>query len=76
MNNLIEMFKKFSGNLNPQQLVMNMMKQNSNPVISNLIEMANKGDTKGVENFARNYFKEHGQDFDKEFSNFMSNFKK
>lgn len=47
----------------------------SNPVMGNLIDMANKGDTKGLENFARNLFKEKGRDFDKEFSEFMHNFK-
>lgn len=47
----------------------------SNPVMGNLIDMANKGDTKGLENFARNLFKEKGRDFDEEFSEFMHNFK-
>ena len=44
-------------------------------MLNNLIQMAQKGDTKGVENFARNLCKEKGQDFDKEFATFMSNFK-
>ena len=37
--------------------------------------MANKGDTKGIEEFARNYMKEQGKDFDKEFNNFKGMFK-
>ena len=52
-----------------------MMKDNGNPVLNNLINMAKTGDSKGVENFARNICKEKGKDFDKEFSEFMSNFK-
>lgn len=60
---------------NPQQLVMKMLANNTNPIFNNLIKMANAGDTKGVEEFAKNIMKEKGMDFNKEFSNFMTNFK-
>jgi hypothetical protein len=59
--------------LSPQKIVEQMV--NSNPMMANLIKMANSGDTRGVENFARNMFKEKGRDFDKEFSEFRKNFK-
>ena len=36
---------------------------------------AKEGDSKGVENFARNLFKEQGRDFDKEFAEFRKNFR-
>lgn len=62
-------------NKNPQMMVMEFIKKNSNPVISNLVNMIQKGDTKGVENFARNMFKEKGRNFDKEFKEFKDNFK-
>lgn len=71
MNNpmqLIQMFMR--GGKTPQQIAMNMISQN-NPMVSNLIQMAEKGNTKGIESFARNLFKEKGKDFDKEFSDFM-----
>lgn len=75
-NNPIEMIKLFMGeNKTPQQILQKMMKDDSNPVLNNLINMAQTGDSKGVENFARNICKEKGKDFDKEFSEFMSNFK-
>ena len=75
-NNPIEMIKLFMGeNKTPQQILQKVMKDNSNPVLNNLINMAQTGDSKGVENFARNICKEKGKDFDKEFSEFMSNFK-
>lgn len=75
-NNPIEMIKLFMGeNKTPQQILQKMMKDNGNPVLNNLINMAQTGDSKGVENFARNICKEKGKDFDKEFSEFMSNFK-
>lgn len=60
--------------MNLKQIVMNMLKNNSNPIFNNLIEMAEKGDSKGVENFARNMMKEQGRDFDKEMSNFQNMF--
>ena len=61
---------------NPKQFVMNNLGINNNPMVGNLIKMAQNGDREGVENFARNMFKEQGKDFDKEFANFMSNFKR
>ena len=61
--------------MNPEQILNNIIKNNSNPVFSNLIEKAKEGDTKGVENFARNLFKEQGRDFDKEFAEFRKKFR-
>ena len=67
---MLQMFK----NGNPKNIVMNMIKNTmgSNPMVKNLIDMAEKGDNKGVENFARNIMKEKGMDFDKEFNTFMN----
>lgn len=74
--NPIEMIKGFIGKgMNPQQILGNVMKNNSNPVFNNLIEKAKEGDTKGVETFARNLFKEQGRDFDKEFAEFRKKFR-
>ena len=75
MNNPIEMIKSFIGKgKNPQDIIKDSINKN-NPIFGNLINMAQSGNIKGVENFARNLFKEKGRDFDKEFSEFMSNFK-
>ena len=63
-------------NLNPRQIIANILNKNQNPMINNLIGMAKNGDTKGVENFARNLFNERGRDFDKEFAEFMNNMKR
>lgn len=71
----LNMIKGMMGNMNPKNMAMNMLKNNTNPIFSNLIDMANKGDTKGVENFARNYMKSQGKDFDQEFNNFKEMFK-
>lgn len=72
--NKIKSFIKQQGN--PKELLLNFIQQNNNPMINNLIDMANKGNTKDVENFARNMCREKNINFDIEFSNFMKNFKK
>ena len=72
--NPIQMLQNFiMKGFSPQKIVEQMV--GSNPMMSNLMKMANAGDTSGVENFARNMFKEKGRDFDKEFSEFRSKFK-
>lgn len=73
--NIINAIKNMIGFNSPKEIVLKMLGQNSNPMINNLIQMAEKGDNKGIENFARNIFKDKGMDFDKEFSNFMNNMK-
>ena len=72
--NPLNMIKGMMGNMNPKNIVMNMLKNNTNPIFANLIEMANKNDVKGLEQFARNYMKDNGRDYDKEFNDFKSMF--
>lgn len=55
---------------NPQEYVLSVLGTNTNPMLKNLVEMAKNGNSKGVEQFARNFFKEQGQDLDKILSNF------
>lgn len=54
--------------------ILNRMSIN-NPILNNVITMAQNGDTQGVENFARNICKQRGLDFDKEFSKFKDSLK-
>ena len=75
MNNTIENIKAMMGGKNPQQVAMQMLGNNSNPMILNLVKMAQSGNSEGIETFARNIYKERGMDFDKEFAEFMKNFK-
>ena len=44
-------------------------------MITNLIKLAQSGNSGKVEEFARNICKERGKNFDDEFSKFMNNFK-
>jgi hypothetical protein len=61
--------------MNIKQMVLGMLKNNTNPIFANLIQMAEKNDVQGLENFARNYYKEQGKDFDKEMKEFENMFK-
>lgn len=48
---------------NPKQFIQSMMGNSqvmSNPMAKNIMNMAQKGDTKGIEQFARNLCKEKG----------------
>ena len=72
-NNPINIIKMLMTKGNPQQMLKKMV--GNNPMINNLIDMAQSGNSKGVEEFARNFYKERCKDFDKEFKEFMSQFK-
>lgn len=75
MNNPMQFMNMLKGIKNPKDAVINMIKTNNNPMVKNLVEMAEKGDSQGIENFARNMLKEQGRDFDAEMNEFMKNFK-
>ena len=47
----------------------------NNPILNNVITMAQNGDIKGVETFARNICKQKGLDFDTEFNKFKDTLK-
>lgn len=57
---------------NPQQMILQMLESQSknNPILQNLLSEAKAGNTKGIEQIARNLSKERGIDFDKEFNEF------
>lgn len=58
--------------MTPKGIVQNMA--GDNPVFNNLINMAENGDTQGIEQFAKNVCKQRNIDFDKEFAEFKKNF--
>lgn len=74
MNNPMQFINMLKGIKNPKDAVLSIVKSNTNPMLKNLVEMAEKGDTKGVENFARNFYAQQGRDFDQEFNDFKSMF--
>lgn len=60
----------------PQQAIMNMMRQQAgnNPVLKNALQMMEKGDSAGLENLARNLYKENNLDIDKAIEQVKSQF--
>lgn len=75
--NPVNILKGMMGIGNPKDMAMKMLSQNNNnPIFNNLTQMMEKGDNKGIEQFARNICKEKNIDFDKQFGEFMKNFKK
>lgn len=74
-NNMMQFIQLLKMQKNPQQMVMNMLQQQSgnNPIAQNLLQMAENGDAKGIEQIAKNVMKERGLDFDTEFNNFKKN---
>lgn len=61
---------------NFQQMIMNMAKSRmgNNPVLKNAIQMAENGDSAGLENLARNLCKENNIDVDKAVNQVKSQF--
>lgn len=59
---------------NPEQIVMQFLQtqMQGTPMGDNLINMAKQGNSKGIEEFARNFLKQNGIDFDKEFKAFRN----
>ena len=74
--NNIQRFKQlgnlFKGIKNPQQAMIQMLKNNSNPMAQNVLKMAENGQYEDIEKFARNVVSEQGKDFDTEISNFKN----
>ena len=59
----------------PKEFVNNYARQNNNPILNNLIQMAQQNDVKGLENFARNLLNGQGRNYDEEYNNIMNMFK-
>lgn len=61
---------------NPQQVMLNMLQgmSGNNPMISNVLGMVQSGNTRQLEQFARNVCKEKGVSFDEEFAKFRKQY--
>lgn len=69
MNAILNMMKNGG---NPEQIVLSMLQERAagNPMLETLLQLAQQGDTQGVERIARNVVNEKGGNFDQQFSNF------
>lgn len=70
--NPMQLIAAIKNGQNPQQLMLSILEgQMSNtPIGQNLLQLAKRGDTKGIEQIARNLSKQQGIDFDTEFAAF------
>ena len=75
MNNPMQFINMLKGIKNPKQAVLDMTKANNSPVFKNLVQMAENNDLQGVEQFARNFLKGQGRNYDEEYSQIMNLFK-
>lgn len=77
MNPMLKTFMQMmkSGG-DPQKLVINMLsaRAEGNPMMTNLLQLAQQGDSANIEQIARNMLKSQGLDFDKEFGEFQALF--
>lgn len=69
--NPMQLIQMIKGGQNPQQLIMNILQQQSrnNPVLNNAMNMLQNKNTSGLQMLARNLAAQRGIDFDKEFTN-------
>lgn len=76
MMNPMQLAQMIKSGGNPQQMIMNMMRQNAgnNPVLNNALNMAEKGDMKGIEQLARNLCNEKGINPDDAFNQIKGQF--
>lgn len=76
MMNPMQLIQMMRGG-NPQQFLQQMMGNNSvmsNPMARNAMQMAQKGDSKGIEQMARNLCQEKGLNADDVFNQIKSRF--
>lgn len=74
MNNPFQMMQSMR---NPQQIINQMMNNSQamqNPILKNAMDMASKGDSKGVEKLARNICTEKGINPDEAIAKIKSQF--
>jgi hypothetical protein len=57
----------------PQAAAIQLFQNNfsNNIEMQNLIQMAQNGDSKGIQRFAQDFFNQHGRNFNNELQNFM-----
>lgn len=76
MMNPMQIMQMIKGGGNPQQMIMNMLKQQAgnNPVMNNALQMMGKGDNAGLEKLARNLCKERNINPDEAFDQIKGQF--
>lgn len=62
--NPFQLIQLIKGGMNPQQLVMNLLQNNNNPILQNAVNLAQNGNITALENLARNLAQQRGLNYD------------
>ena len=70
--NPMELIQMIRSGKNPQQLMLSVLEgqMGGTPMGANLLNLARNGQTREIEQIARNLSQQQGIDFDREFANF------
>ena len=68
--NPMQIIQMIKSGYNHQQLILSFLQQQNNQMANYLLQMAQNGNTSGIEQIARNICAQKGLDFDKEFNSF------
>lgn len=76
MNNPMQMIELLKSTGNPQQMLMTMLKNqsNKNPLLGNVLNMIQNNDSNGLEMLARNLANERGINADEAIMQIKNNF--
>lgn len=76
MNMINQIKAMLQKDMTPQSVVTDFLMQgNNNPLLGQLVEMAQSNKKPNVETFARNLLKQKGLNYDEEFAKFLSQIK-
>lgn len=77
MNNMQMLMNIMKSGGNPQVMLMDMMKSQSqnNPILNNVMQMMQSGNSQGIETVARNLCKERGVDPNQMMNQIKSQFR-
>lgn len=64
-----------NGNYNPKEIAIKLANSSNNPMLKQLVQMAENERFSDINSFAQNIFKEMGKDFEKEFGDFINQIK-
>lgn len=70
---LINMLKQGGPRMVAQQII--QTNYANDPMMQQVLQMGMNNDTKGLEQFARQYFSQQGRDFDTEYKNLLNQLK-
>ena len=69
-NQIMQLVSQIRQGQNPEQLMLNILQRQNNPMSNNLFNLAKQNRSGDIESIARNIMAQQGKDFDTEFRAF------